>query len=81
MHGETASFEGLIRKDPINKAQITLAALSCNSNKDRGDRDGYVRNITTLNPALIFFGGDHSYDRKEHTAACKEADQQSICPT
>ena len=33
MHGETAYFEGLIRKDPINKAQITLAALSCNSNK------------------------------------------------
>ena len=69
MHGETASFEGLIRKDPINKAQITLAALSCNSNKDRGDRDGYVRNINTLNPDLIFFAGDQSYDHKEHTAA------------
>ena len=69
MHGEIASFEGLIRKDPINKAQITLAALSCNSNKDRGDRDGYVRNINTLNPDLIFFAGDQSYDHKEHTAA------------
>ena len=56
MHGETAYFEGLIRKDPINKAQITLAALSCNSNKDRGDRDGYVRNINTLNPDLILRG-------------------------
>ena len=69
MHGETAYFEGLIRKDPINKAQITLAALSCNSNKDRGDRDEYVKNINTLNPDLIFFAGDQSYDHKEHTAA------------
>ena len=62
-------FEGLIRKDPINKAEIKLAALSCNSNKDRGDRDEYVRNINTLDPDLIFFAGDQSYDHKEHTAA------------
>ena len=68
MHGETASFEGLIRKDPINKAQITLAALSCNSNKTEGIETG-TSNINTLNPDLIFFAGDQSYDHKEHTAA------------
>ena len=69
LHGPSASFEGLIRKDPINKKEIKLAALSCNSNKDRGDRENYVNNINALDPDLLFFGGDQSYDHKEHTAA------------
>lgn len=69
LHGSSASFEGLIRKDPINKKEIKLAALSCNSNKDRGDRANYVKNINALDPDLVFFAGDQSYDHKEHTAA------------
>ena len=69
LHGSSASFEGLIRKDPIDKKEIKLAALSCNSNKDRGDRENYVKNINALDPDLVFFSGDQSYDHKEHTAA------------
>jgi len=69
LHGDSASFEGLIRKDPKDKAEITLAALSCNSNKDRGMRENYVRNINYHDPDLIFFAGDQSYDHTEHTAA------------
>ncbi|WP_238719069.1 alkaline phosphatase D family protein [Pelagihabitans pacificus] len=68
-HGEKATFEGRIRKDPRDKEQIVLAALSCNSNKDRGMRENYVRNINYQNPDLIFFAGDQSYDHTEHTAA------------
>ncbi len=68
-HGEKARFEGLIRKDPKEKDQIVLAALSCNSNKDRGMRENYVRNINHQDPDLIFFAGDQSYDHTEHTAA------------
>lgn len=68
-HGESAVFEGLIRKDPKGQNKITIAALSCNSNKDRGDRENYVRNINYQNPDLIFFAGDQSYDHQEHTAA------------
>ena len=68
-HGKKASFEGTVRKNPIDKKEIVLAALSCNSNKDRGDRENYVRNINHQNPDLVFFGGDQSYDHKEHTAA------------
>ncbi|WP_236262881.1 hypothetical protein [Aggregatimonas sangjinii] len=68
-HGENAFFEGLIRKDPKTKEVITMAALSCNSNKDRGMRENYVRNINYQNPDLIFFAGDQSYDHTEHTAA------------
>ena len=69
LHGEDAYFEGLIRKDPINKNEIVLAAFSCNSNKDRGDRKNYVKNINYINPDILFFAGDQSYDHKEHTAA------------
>ena len=68
-HGENASFEGLIRKNPSEKEEIVLAAFSCNSNKDRGDRANYVRNVNHHNPDLLFFAGDQSYDHKEHTAA------------
>ncbi len=69
LHGESASYQGVIRKNPIEKSEIVLAALSCNSNKDRGDREEYVRNINHQDPDLIFFAGDQSYDHKEHTAA------------
>ena len=68
-HGAEASFEGIIRKDPINKSEIRLAAFSCNSNKDRGDRANYIRNVNFHDPDLLFFAGDQSYDHKEHTAA------------
>lgn len=68
-HGKKAFFEGLIRKDPKDKDLISMAALSCNSNKDRGMRENYVRNINYQNPDVIFFAGDQSYDHTEHTAA------------
>lgn len=69
LHGESASFEGLIRKDPKDKDEIKLAAFSCNSNKDRGMRENYVRNVNHHDPDLLFFAGDQSYDHTEHTAA------------
>jgi hypothetical protein len=69
LHGEAASFEGLIRKNPSAKDEIVLAALSCNSNKDRGLRPEYTPNIRHQDPDLVFFAGDQSYDHKEHTAA------------
>jgi hypothetical protein len=69
LHGEKASFEGLIRKNPVDKDEIIVAALSCNSNKDRGLRPEYVRNINHHDPDLVFFAGDQSYDHKQHTAA------------
>lgn len=68
-HDEKAFFEGTIRKNPKDKEQLSLAALSCNSNKDRGMRENYVRNINHQDPDLIFFAGDQSYDHTEHTAA------------
>ena len=68
-HGQHATYEGLIRKDPIDKQEIVVAALSCNSSKDRGMRPNYVRNINHQDPDLVFFAGDQSYDHRQHTAA------------
>jgi len=68
-HGANASFEGLVRKDPVDKNEIVLAAFSCNSNKDRGHRNNFVRNVNFQDPDLLFFAGDQSYDHTEHTAA------------
>ncbi len=68
-HASDAMFEGVVRRDPIDKEVIKLAAFSCNSNKDRGDRANYLRNVSHHDPDLLFFAGDQSYDHKEHTAA------------
>jgi len=67
-HGESAVFEGVVRKAP-KKREIVLAALSCNSSKDRGLRPNYVRNLRHHDPDLLFFAGDQSYDHRQHTAA------------
>ena len=68
-HGNEALFEGLIRKDPIEKEEIAMAAFTGNSNQDRGSREDYIRNFNYLDPDILFFSGDQSYDHKEHTAA------------
>jgi hypothetical protein len=68
-HGEKAVFEGLIRKQPAKKNEIVVASLSCNSNRDRGLREEFTRNINHFDPDLVFFAGDQSYDHTEHTAA------------
>jgi hypothetical protein len=68
-HGETAIFEGLIRKQPNNKNEIVVASLNCNSNKERGLRKEFTKNVNFFNPDLVFFAGDQSYDHQEHTAA------------
>ncbi len=68
-HGNKAMYQGLIRHDPVEKEQIVVAAFSCSSNRDRGDRESYVRNVEYLDPDLIFLAGDQSYDHTEHTAS------------
>jgi hypothetical protein len=66
--GAGASFTGTIRALPKADEEVKIAAMSCNSSKDTGDRDHYVRNINALDPDVVFFAGDQSYFHKEHTA-------------
>lgn len=76
LHPGGATYEGLVRADPIDKEEIVVATLSCNSNKDRGLRPNYVRNLNHQDPDLVFFAGDQSYDHWEHTAAWLKFGQQ-----
>ena len=66
-HGEAASFVGRIRKDPIEKQEIVLAALSCNSSRTPGPRPRLIENLKKQDPDLLFFAGDQSYHHTQHT--------------
>jgi hypothetical protein len=68
-HAGGASFSGVIRRDPVEKDEIVVAAFTGNSNQDRGMREDIVRNVQAQDPDLLFFSGDQSYDHKDHTAA------------
>jgi hypothetical protein len=66
-HGDFAEFEGLIRKDPIDKSVIVVANLSCNSSRTPGPRPKMIENLIKVDPDLLFFAGDQSYHHTEHT--------------
>ena len=67
-HGEKATFDGLIRKDPVEKEEIIVANMSCNSSRTVGMRPEIIENLKLQNPDLLFFGGDQTYRHTEHTA-------------
>jgi hypothetical protein len=67
-HGEKAIFEGLIRRDPIDKDEIVVANMSCNSSRTTGLRAEMIDNLRAQNPDLLFFAGDQTYRHTEHTA-------------
>lgn len=68
-HPGGSKFEGTIRRDPIDKDQIVIAAFTGNSNTVRGPRTDIVRNVNAHDPDLLFFSGDQSYDHNRHYAA------------
>ena len=67
-HGEKASFEGLIRKDPVHQETIVVGNLSCNSSRTKGPRPQIIENLKAINPDMLFFAGDQTYHHTEHTA-------------
>jgi len=73
MHGKNASYTGTIRKDPLDKDIIVVAAFTGNSinPKHGGDipKNDIVENIKKLKPDLLFFSGDQVYDHNRHYAA------------
>ncbi len=69
VHAGGSTFTGRIRKNPVDKDEIVVAAFTGNSNSDRGPRDDIIRNVQAQNPDLLFFSGDQSYDHRHHTAA------------
>jgi hypothetical protein len=67
-HGQAAMFEGLIRRDPIDKDVIVVANMSCNSSRTTGPRPEIIDNLKAQDPDLLFFAGDQTYRHTEHTA-------------
>jgi hypothetical protein len=67
-HGERATFEGLIRRDPQDKDEIVVASMSCNSSRTTGLRPEILDSLKHHNPDLLFFAGDQTYRHTEHTA-------------
>jgi hypothetical protein len=69
VHAGGSNYGGIIRRNPLDKDEIIVANLSCNSNTHRGPRQDIVDNLKAQDPDLLFFGGDQVYDHTEHTAA------------
>ena len=67
-HGARAMFEGLIRRDPVEKNEIVVANMSCNSSRTIGPRTEIIDNLRAQDPDVLFFGGDQTYRHTEHTA-------------
>jgi hypothetical protein len=64
-----ATYTGVVRKDPIDKNEIVVAAFTGNSNRDRDGRLDMIENLKAQDPDLLFFSGDQSYDHQHHLAA------------
>ncbi|MBL9204936.1 MAG: hypothetical protein JNN01_07615 [Opitutaceae bacterium] len=67
-HGDSAKFEGLIRRDPVDQEEIVIANMSCNSSRTTGMRPEIIEHLRAQNPDLLFFAGDQTYRHTEHTA-------------
>ncbi len=67
--GDKAKYEGLIRRDPVEKEEIVVAAFTGNSNRDRRLKPDIIRNVKAQDPDLLFFSGDQSYDHERHLQA------------
>jgi len=72
-HGKNAYYTGIIRKDPVNKNTIVVAAFTGNSiNPNHGgdiSKADIVENLKKIKPDLLFFSGDQVYDHNRHYAA------------
>ena len=72
-HGKNAYYTGIIRKDPVDKNTIVVAAFTGNSinPKHGGDipKIDIVENLKKLKPDFLFFSGDQVYDHNRHYAA------------
>ena len=73
LHGSEASYEGTIRKNPIDKDEIVVAGFTGNSIHPvhGGDisRQDILDNVERIDADVLFFSGDQVYDHNRHYAA------------
>ncbi len=58
---EMEYYEGMIRKDPVDKEEIVLAAFTGNNDLGFPNND-LVKSVEYMNPDLLFFSGDQIYE-------------------
>lgn len=72
-HGTEATYEGIIRKNPLDKEEIIVAGFTGNSIQPAhgGDisRQDIIDNIKKVDADVLFFSGDQVYDHFKHYAA------------
>jgi len=72
-HGTGAFYTGTVRRDPVDKNVIVVAAFTGNSVYPHhgGDlpKDDIVKNLKKLKPDLLIFSGDQVYDHRRHLQA------------
>ncbi|MGY8643705.1 MAG: hypothetical protein ACKVJU_21755 [Verrucomicrobiales bacterium] len=73
LHGAEATYEGTIRKNPIDKDEIVVAGFTGNSIHPAhgGDisRQDLIDNVKKVDADVLFFSGDQVYDHHRHFAA------------
>lgn len=71
-HGPSAVYEGIVKKDPVDKEMIVVAAFTGNAIYDWAGgtipKDDIIRNLKHIRPDLLFFSGDQVYDHYWHYA-------------
>jgi len=70
VHAGGSTFEGLIRRDPVDKHTIVAAAFTGNSPGPGGgkiSKQDVVDNIKKVNPDVLLFTGDQVYNHNNHT--------------
>ncbi|QDV83410.1 hypothetical protein [Stieleria magnilauensis] len=73
VHGAEATYEGVIRKNPVDKDEIVVAGFTGNSIQPAhgGDisRQDLIDNVRKVDADVLFFSGDQVYDHNKHLAA------------
>jgi hypothetical protein len=69
-HGKTAFYEGRVRKNPIDKAELVIAGFTGNSvHASHGGnlpKDDIIKNVKAMDADVLFFSGDQVYDHRRH---------------
>ena len=72
-HGPAATYEGLVRRNPVDQQEVVVAAFTGNSIMPAhgGDlsRQDLIDNVRAIDADVLFFAGDQVYDHHRHLAA------------
>jgi len=72
-HGAEATYEGTIRRNPVDKDEIIVVGFTGNSIHPAhgGDisRQDIIDNVRKIDADVLFFSGDQVYDHTKHYAA------------